>query len=489
MSNEKLPLVLIIEDEKNIRQSFRFYLEDNNYRVLEAENGRIGLELFEKEKPDLILLDLRMPEVDGLEVLGRVGELSNDTPVIVVSGAGGVADAVEALRLGAWDYLLKPIEDQSVLKYSIEKAMERARLLRENEAYQNKIRESEERYRSLIENAGSAIAYLDSNYKVVLVNRYAIENFRREKDMLIGKSLFDIFQKDQAALFQKRLKEIDEGKRGATFEDLIDFPNGSRWFLTNVQLLRNSDGSLLGFQCISTDITERKQAEHQIRSLTQKLLKAQENERRRFSRELHDHVAQDLSLSKITCDLLLDKETALTPEVTQMISEISNTLNTTIFTVRNLAYDLRPPGLEELGLTQAILLYCDDFSEKSGIGIEFNSTGVEKLKLNVDAQINIFRLIQEALNNIWKHADASHTTIRLVGASPNIILRIKDNGKGFDLNQRLDDAASEKRMGLSIMEERVTLLRGKMTIQSKPNEGTILSMKLPYEEEKNKSLS
>ncbi len=96
--------------------------------------------------------------------------------------------------------------------------------------------------------------------------------------------------------------------------------------------------------------------------------------------------------------------------------------------------------------------------------------------------------MQEALNNIWKHANAGHTAIRLVGASPNIILRIKDNGKGFDLNQRLDDAANEKRMGLRIMEERVTLLRGKMTIQSRPNEGTIISMKLPYEEEKNNSL-
>ncbi|MCP4697496.1 MAG: response regulator [Gammaproteobacteria bacterium] len=134
-------LILIIEDEKAISESFRNYLDDYGYQVLEAENGRAGLEIFARESPDLVVVDLRMPEVDGLEVLASVKQHSPDTPLIVVSGTGMVGDAVEALRRGAWDYLLKPIEDMSVLRYAVEKALERARLIRENREYQARLEE------------------------------------------------------------------------------------------------------------------------------------------------------------------------------------------------------------------------------------------------------------------------------------------------------------------------------------------------------------
>ncbi|MCP4658160.1 MAG: response regulator, partial [bacterium] len=125
MADEKLPLVLTIDDEKAVRESFRHFLEDYDYEVLEAENGRVGLEVFERERPDLVLVDLRMPEVDGLEVLRRVPESSPETPIVVVSGTGMIGDVVEALHRGAWDYLLKPIEDLSVLRHAVDRALER----------------------------------------------------------------------------------------------------------------------------------------------------------------------------------------------------------------------------------------------------------------------------------------------------------------------------------------------------------------------------
>jgi putative two-component system response regulator len=133
--------ILVVDDEKPIRQTIRYYLEDNDYNVLEAENGRVGLELFKQKKPDLVLVDLRMPEVDGLDVLAQITGQSNDTPVIVISGTGIIADVVEALRLGAWDYLLKPIEDMSVLLHAVHKALERNRLIRENLEYSQQLEE------------------------------------------------------------------------------------------------------------------------------------------------------------------------------------------------------------------------------------------------------------------------------------------------------------------------------------------------------------
>jgi len=221
-------------------------------------------------------------------------------------------------------------------------------------------------------------------------------------------------------------------------------------------------------------------SQKELEATHKKLIKAQEDERRRISRELHDRVAQDLSISKIGCDLLLDNDPPLTPKAHQTVSGISNTLNATILAVRDLAYDLRPPGLEDLGLIETIYQYCEEFSEKSGIEIDFHFAGMDNVKLNLEAEINLFRLIQECLNNVWKHAQASQTTIRLMGAFPNVILRVKDNGTGFDVNQRSVDAEDEKRMGLRSMKERAGLLQGELAIQSRPQEGTIVTVKFPY---------
>jgi PAS domain S-box-containing protein len=132
---------MTIDDEQVVRDSIKFYLEDYDFNVLEAENGKIGLEIFRNEHPDLVLVDLRMPEVDGLDVLRAVRETSPDTPIIVVSGTGVISDVIEALRLGAWDYLLKPIEDMSILLYSVNQSLERARLIKENKAYQDYLEE------------------------------------------------------------------------------------------------------------------------------------------------------------------------------------------------------------------------------------------------------------------------------------------------------------------------------------------------------------
>ncbi len=135
MDEQKPDLVLVIDDEPSIRESFRDFLEDCGYRVIIAENGRLGLELFRQNAPDIVLVDLRMPEIGGLEVLAEIRKTSPDTPSIVVSGTGAIADAVEALHRGAWDYLLKPISDMSVLLHSVQNSLEKSRLLQENRAY------------------------------------------------------------------------------------------------------------------------------------------------------------------------------------------------------------------------------------------------------------------------------------------------------------------------------------------------------------------
>jgi len=133
------PVILTIDDDPVIRLGFRAYLEDCGYVVLEADNGRAGLEVWRNTPVDLILVDLHMDELDGLAVLSEVRGQDGDLPVVVVSGGGGINDVVEALRLGATDYILKPVGDMTILLHAIGKGLERARLIRENKNYQQRL--------------------------------------------------------------------------------------------------------------------------------------------------------------------------------------------------------------------------------------------------------------------------------------------------------------------------------------------------------------
>ncbi len=139
MSSGAQTKILIIEDERPIRESYRMFLEDLDYTVFEAANGETGLALFDECQPDAVLLDLRMPKMGGHEVMRALTARAPATPLVVASGTADIADTVEALRLGAWDYILKPITDLAILEHAIRQALDRARMLAENRRYQEEL--------------------------------------------------------------------------------------------------------------------------------------------------------------------------------------------------------------------------------------------------------------------------------------------------------------------------------------------------------------
>jgi len=142
--NDDAP-VLIIDDEAGVRGAFRRVLERAGSMVLEAESGATGLTLCRERKPGVVLLDLRMPEMDGLDVLSTLVAEYPETPVIVVSGQGTMTDAVEALRRGAWDFVSKPLPDNEILRQAVRRGVERSALLRQNRAYSESLRSANER--------------------------------------------------------------------------------------------------------------------------------------------------------------------------------------------------------------------------------------------------------------------------------------------------------------------------------------------------------
>ena len=139
--NDKAITVLVIDDESIIRQVFTYYLEDREYIVMTASDGKEGMEIYDRERPDIVLTDLMMPEANGLEVLDHISKKDSETPVVIISGANSLDDAVQALRLGAWNYLIKPVQDLNLLGYTVEECLNKAKLIRENRRYKEHLEE------------------------------------------------------------------------------------------------------------------------------------------------------------------------------------------------------------------------------------------------------------------------------------------------------------------------------------------------------------
>ncbi|MCG6909609.1 MAG: PAS domain S-box protein [Deltaproteobacteria bacterium] len=230
---------------------------------------------------------------------------------------------------------------------------------------------------------------------------------------------------------------------------------------------------------LQLEIKAHQQASEEIRNLNQKLMESQEVERLMIARELHDSFAQELTAANMQCEHLLGGRYTDDAELKKGLKKVSDILSATISSVRELAYELRPAGLNQFGIVDTIQTYCDDYTKLNLISVDFKAAGFEKINLDDFTTINLYRLVQEGLLNVKKHADASLIKVRLVVSGKNILLRIHDDGKGFDVQQRLANLTKEKKLGLRSMQERINLLKGFMNIESAPGLGTKILLKIP----------
>ncbi len=224
-------------------------------------------------------------------------------------------------------------------------------------------------------------------------------------------------------------------------------------------------------------IVEQRWTDELMGALSRELIRAQENERQRIARELHDHLAQELSLAVHE----LSKIAAALPHP-EALRPVQTTLETAIASLRDLAYGLLPPGILELGLVQALAYLCEEMTVRFAIPVAFSADGVSGFNIPFDTQINLYRLTQEALTNIRKHSRATRASVRLIGAYPSLLLRIEDNGQGMDLDNRVIQAVRERRMGLWSMQERVRLMHGAIRFRSQPGKGMRIVVEVPVGE-------
>ncbi|MBA7685651.1 hypothetical protein ES703_94076 [subsurface metagenome] len=252
-----------------------------------------------------------------------------------------------------------------------------------------------------------------------------------------------------------------------------------KWLHFTASPMKNEDGEIMGAIETLQDTTEEKQLQENMHFYAQLITKAQEEERKRLARDLHDEVSSSLLLltQRLDATILSNR-----PRQSQALKEKLETLHSqaveALEYVRHYAQDLRPRILDDLGLLPALEWMAEDMEKNYGTKAHVEVIGNAR-SLPTEVQLLLFRIAQEALTNIRRHAKASTAMVKLEFGDDTIMMTVSDNGKGFELPPRIEDLASVGRLGLMGISERARLLHGTLEIKSEPNKGTQVVVKLP----------
>lgn len=208
----KQETILIIDDEISIRESLSCFFQDEGYRIFTAENGEKGLEIFSRESVDIVITDLRMPKKDGIEVMDAIHEHSPDTPMVVISGAGRKEDVINALRMGAKDYITKPIEDLEMIHHVIRKALENKHLVEENRQYRKQLEKSEARYRTITEQIAEGVFTVDSMENLTFTNQAFCNMLGYSSQILSKMNLKALSTPDSFHIIEQQTKSRKNGQ-------------------------------------------------------------------------------------------------------------------------------------------------------------------------------------------------------------------------------------------------------------------------------------
>lgn len=262
---KKVYSLLIIDDDDSVRSSLSSYLEDSGYLPFTASDGQQGIDTFAQENIDLVLVDLRMPKMDGYEVIKHIHKESPQTPLIVVSGASGIQDAIETMKIGAWDYLVKPIREMSTLVYSIEKALSHSRILNEKQRAEELLIQSEKKYFKLIQTTSSGFWQVDKNEITTEVNQALCDMLGFTLEDMIGKSALTFVGKKNKEIFNKILSDPKESIERSFSIVLRNRKKEQLHALFDTALTFDGNNEISGAFAFVSDITERTK-NHQLKT-------------------------------------------------------------------------------------------------------------------------------------------------------------------------------------------------------------------------------
>ena len=342
------------------------------------------------------------------------------------------------------------------------------------------LRESEERYRELFENAKDAIYVHDLEGTYIKINRAAEELSGYSRDEIVGHNYAEFIAHEHVRYVRESFCQKLAKKGETSYEVDVIAKDGRRVPVEVSSRAIYENGVLVGVQGMARDITERKLAQDALQMFSRQLIEAQEDERRRISRELHDQIGQILTAVKMNLHTVQQfcKATDAGAYVKDNIEAVDEALRL----VRDLSVDLRPPVLDDLGLVTALRWYADRYSKRTGLNVEVSvELPDHNERFSRELETACFRIAQEALTNIARHAQANEIEVQLVKADDALLLTVKDDGVGFDFGRLRKRASRVATLGLISMQERAHAAGGTIQIHSEISRGTEISFSVPLQ--------
>ena len=349
--------------------------------------------------------------------------------------------------------------------------------------------EARARLAAIVENSSDAITGRAIDGTITSWNAAAERILGYTAAEAIGRKLIEIQPPELRQLAAKRRELILAGRPVRNAETVRVAKDGRRLEVTlSVSPIRDSSGNVIGTATIMRDITGRKQAEQALRDyagrlqgLSQRLVATEETERRKINRELHDRVGQNVTALSLNLEMMRGE---LPPDIREKMSMRLSDCETLLFhtdkLVRDVMADLRPPGLDEMGLLAALTEHVRQVADRSGFSATITGTPLTP-RLPPAAEIMLFRIAQEALVNVAKHAGATEVAIRLESDPGAVGLTIADNGRGFDSAARPKLASGH--LGMVNMQERAESIGARLRVESAPGRGTRITVEVPREAE------
>jgi PAS domain S-box-containing protein len=498
--------VLAIDDDEFNRDMISRLLKRAGFPVVCAATGNEGLREIQNYDPDLVVCDVMLPDISGFEICRQIKSSKKTAHIFVAlisSQETSSESKVAGLGSGADEYIARPINNKELVA--------RIHALGRIQQAALALRVSEQRFLTLAQTAPTGIVRTDPHGNIVYVNDYWCELTGHKSNRAIGKRWDTGVHFDDIPLVSKLLNDQTGSKSECR---LFRSDKSIRWVLLTAAQEVTRDGEVTGHIGALIDITERKNAENQLAALNQSLdkqvatrtaqlartneillrevkerkraeeelkqiphriIEAQETERRRVARELHDGVSQILAsvrfrirnASQTIVDLGNEK---LSAEIVQAERHLESALQE----VRNISHDLRPSELDDLGLLPAIRSLVTHFEHRSGVDV---SLDLPRWRSRIDPgfELALYRISQEALSNIDHHANASVVEITLTKDRKGITLVIRDDGDGFTAPQKRQDAG----LGLINIRERAESIDGSVVLQSPPTGGVRIEVFVP----------
>ena len=474
--NTTLLSILIVEDNPGdlflLEETLRLTRLPFEH-VFKASSTAEAIDMLNKHSISVVLLDLSLPDSSGFNSYSQVEAHASSIPIIVLTGLADTELALDTMASGAQDYLIKGEFDERLLAKSIQYSIERNRI-------RLSLIESNESYRNLFFNNPLPIFIwsLDT-LQILEVNDMAQQEYGYSREELLHMNVMELRpqeQREKVKIFVKEFRETNLAKKSAIWQNKKK--NGELLILdiSSHKIDYKGEAAILA---IHNNITgkirlEEKLAEEKIlkqKEITEAMIRVQEKERYEISTELHDNVNQQLTVAMMYIASAQQKN----PGSSEILKQSSGFILNAIEEIRKLSQTLVSPMIKHFGLGKAVEGLLEDISAVNTLQIELTADNFYEEDIKYDFKLSIFRIVQEQMNNIIKHANAKHVNIELKRTERTVLIKIQDDGVGFELNQQ------RKGIGIYNIISRSDLYNGVVDIQTSPGNGCLINITFPIQ--------